>query len=131
MKHFFLTVSFVTATIFSAFAENHLTKAENDAAIRMGRQQVSTIMLQFEQSVRAKNPASIKTNVVELEKLMRKGMVEAGNTINFEPKEKQAESARKYNSLEMEVHQFHQLSKDPVANAQQLLEQAKEFQKRY
>src|SRR5687767_12456214 len=106
MKHLLLIAALSFAAFSSAFAENRVTKAENDAAMKAGRKELAARLSIFEKNVISRNNKAIESSAVEVLELMRKGMGQVGNAVNLEKGKSQEMAAKQYNNIEKVVHDY-------------------------
>ena len=131
MKHLFLAVVLLTVTFTSALAGGRPTKAENDAAMKAGRTQITQKTTDLEKSVIDHNTVAAQAAVREVQHLMANGMQQMLHEINMETGDQQKASFAHYNQAEKAVNEFNQLSKNVSTNGKQLVEKAHAFIKLY
>lgn len=130
MKRLFFITALITATFISAMAARP-TKAENDAAMQVGRKALASKIIELENSVKSHNSANLNTVSSQVLDLMRRGMSQTSVEINFESGEQQKASFKHYNEIEKTLHEYTLLMKEPSANGQQLINHAQAFLKAY
>ena len=130
MKQLIIAGFFLVAGVTTVFA-GRPSKAENDAAMKSGRQMVASKTTVLQQQIQSRNTAQLKSTTTELLSLMRQGMVQLNREIPLETGDQQKASFVRYNNMEKIVFEYSQLSTDPVKNSAQLLDHVKAFSKLY
>ncbi len=131
MKHLILAAAFLTATFIPAFAGERPTKAENDAAMRNGRTELSAKVVELENNIKNHNAQQTQAVAAEVLVLMQKGMAQTRIEVDLEKGAQQKAANARFLKLEEATHQYRQLSGNVAVNGKQLVEYAQSFVKQY
>ena len=131
MKHLILAVVMIAATITSAFADNRPTKADNEAAMKVGRTQLAAKTVELNNSINSHNTALAQSTAANVLDLMRKGMAQTYVKLNLESRDQQKEINKHYLEMERLTHEYQILSQNVPANGAKLVSHAQSFLKEY
>jgi hypothetical protein len=130
MKQLVIAAALVALSFITASAQR-ATKAENDAAMKAGRQTFTAKTATFETDIRNHNYQAAETLAGEMLTLMRKGMSQIQIEAQFEQGAVQKATFEHYNDVERTVHNFDELSRNVTANSKELAKLAKTFITQY
>jgi hypothetical protein len=131
MKHLVLAAALLMSTCMLAFAGEGSKKEENDAAMKLGRTQLTAKIQELEQGINNHNTRVAEKAAIEILTLMRKGMTQTRVLVDLEKGEQQKNINARYLEQEATIYKYKTLAGDVSANGKQLLEQAQSFMKQY